>query len=135
MTETTEGDGVAHLKNRRKNPPPAQRRRPAVLVAAGKATSTGSPIADAMSRRETLLFDPGEIQPVVPGSVLGTGAKLDDLYDVAECDFTELIVPDGCRTATAIKRWNKSDLVRKDIYAAWRKAYGSEAGDGKTGTE
>jgi hypothetical protein len=135
MSET-EGDGVAELKNRRKNPPPVQRKRPSVLVAAGKNTSTGSAIADAMQRRETLLFDPGEVQPVVPGSVLGTGAKLDDLYDIAECDFTETIVPVGCRTATAIKRWNKGDFVRKDIYAAWQKAYGTTDDEpGKTGTE
>ena len=133
MSET-EGDGVAELKNRRKNPPPGQRKRPSVLLAAGKATSTGSAVGDAMARRETLLFDPSEVQPVVPGSVLGTGAKLDDLYDVAECDFTEAIIPAGCRTATALKRWNKGDLVRKDIYAAWQKTHGAAETE-KTGTE
>jgi hypothetical protein len=128
MTET-EGDGVADLKSRRKNPPAPQRKRPSVLVAASKRPSTGSAVGDAMQRKETLLFDPHEIQPVVPGSVLGTGAKLDDLYDVAESDFTEAIIPAGCRTATALKRWNKGDLVRKDIYAAWRRTYGTAEGD------
>jgi hypothetical protein len=45
-------------------------------------------------------------------------------------------VPAGCRTATALKRWNKGDLVRKDIYAAWVKAYRTAAPETeKTETE
>jgi hypothetical protein len=122
MTETEDtGEGLAELKGKRRNPPKTPARRPSVLVAASKAVSTGSPVADAMQRKEVLLFDPGEIQAVVPASAFGGEMpKLDDLYDVAESTFDEAIVPDGCKTAISVRRWTKGDLVRKDIYAAWR---------------
>lgn len=123
MTETEDaGDGLAQLKGKRKAPATPVKRRPSVLVAASKnSVSTGSPVGDAMQRKEVLLFDPGEIQAVVPASAFGGEMpKLDDLYDVAESTFDEAVVPEGCKTATSIRRWTKGDLVRKDIYAVWR---------------
>lgn len=122
MTDTEDADAsLATLKGNRRNPPAAPKRRPSVLVAASKAASTGSPVADAMQRHEVLLFDPSEIQAVVPASAFGGDMpKLDDLYDVAESTFDEAVVPEGCKTAISIRRWTKGDLVRKDIYAAWR---------------
>lgn len=123
MTESEDtGEGLEKLKDKRRNPPAAPKRRPSVLVAASKEqVSTGSPVGDAMQRKEVLLFDPGEIQAVVPASAFGEAMpKLDDLYDVAESTFDEAVVPEGCKTAISVRRWTKGDLVRKDIYAAWR---------------
>lgn len=122
MTDTEDaGEGLAALKGKRRNPPVPPKRRPSVLVAASKTASTGSPVADAMQRHEVLLFDPSEIQAVVPASAFGADMpKLDDLYDVAESTFDEAVVPEGCKTAISVRRWTKGDLVRKDIYAVWR---------------
>lgn len=134
MTDTEDtGEDLAALKGKRRNPPAAPKRRPSVLVAASKdGVATGSPVGDAMQRREVLLFDPTEIQAVVPASAFGSEMpKLDDLYDVAESTFAEIVVPEGCKTPTSILRWTKGDLVRKDIYAAWRTM--TEAEESKTG--
>jgi hypothetical protein len=134
MTETDDGAAaLSDLKRTRRNPPKTPARRPSVLVAATKdSVSTGSAVGDAMQRKEVLLFDPGEIQAVVPASAFGEAMpKLDDLYEVAESTFDEAVVPENCKTAISVRRWTKGDLVRKDIYAVWLKVQEAKAGPTK----
>lgn len=111
---------VADLKARRRAPA-KQARKPSVLEEASRGTNFVSPIASAFQRKNSLLLDPTE-KPVVAqanGSV--PGALLDDVYDVAEADFSETFTPANCRTAVSVIRWHAGDLVRKDVYAAWKK--------------
>lgn len=126
MTPTDiEGAGIAQLKRARKEPakPPA---KPTALVTASQdAPRIDSVMAPYFNRNGTLLFDPHESPPVVQSSgVVTEGADLSDRYEAAPEDFTELIVPENCKSSVAIKRWSKGDLVRKDIIAAWREKYG-----------
>lgn len=116
MSETTE---ISDLKNRRR-PPAKQQRKPSVLDRATPAKEHRAPLTEAFQRTEVLLFDPTEAPPVVQSGGVVPDAVLDDRYDVAEADYSEVFVPEGCRTPISVSRWHKGDRVRKDVYAAWQ---------------
>lgn len=110
---------VADLKARRRAP--AKPARKSSVLDEPRAENFVSPIASAFQRKNSLLLDPTEKPAVAQAGGSVPGALLDDVYDVAEADFSEMFTPIGCRTAVSVVRWHAGDLVRKDIYAAWKK--------------
>lgn len=133
MTEADDTTaGITQLKRARKEPPKPQSKPSALVAASQAAPRVESVMAPYFNRNSTLLFDPHESPPVVQSSgVVTQGADLSDRYDFAPSDFTEAIVPEGCKTHVAISRWHKGDLVRKDILAAWRAKYGETETEGE----
>jgi len=126
MTEPDPDAEVADLKARRKSPAKPQGRKPSILDAAQPVREHDSPLTKAFQRNQTVLFDPSEIPPVIQAGGVVPDAVLDDRYDVAESDYSELIRPENCKTPISLSRWHAGDRVRKDIYAHWAALQGVE---------